>query len=122
MLSSLLLMVVAVAAMAIATTATYVITTNLRENMSERLIIEDVWFNPSTGNIQVYLHNIGKISIHISAIYVNHTSQPFATPSSFEMNGHCWINVSCSWASGGVYYVDVLTTRGTHLEDYYEAP
>jgi len=42
-LSNLLLMVVAVAAMSIATTATYVITTNLRETMSERLITEDVW-------------------------------------------------------------------------------
>jgi hypothetical protein len=121
-LSSLLLMVVAVAAMAIATTATYIITTNLRENMSERLIIEDVWFNPSTGNIQVYLHNIGKIAIHVSAIYVNHTSQPFASPSSFEMSEHCWINVSRSWTSGTLYYIDVVTTRGTHVEDYYKAP
>ena len=47
-LSSLLLTVVAVAAMAIATSATYVITTNLRENMSERVIVEDVWFNSAT--------------------------------------------------------------------------
>jgi len=44
-LSNLLLTVVAVAAMSIATTATYVITTNLRETMGERVIIEDVWFN-----------------------------------------------------------------------------
>jgi len=41
-LSNLLLTVVAVAAMSIATTATYVITTNLKETMSERIIIEDL--------------------------------------------------------------------------------
>jgi len=40
-LSNLLLTVMAVAVMALATTATYVITTNLRETMSERVIIED---------------------------------------------------------------------------------
>lgn len=51
-LSNLLLMVVAVAAMAIATTSTYVVTTNLRENMSERLLVEDVWFN-STDSIMI---------------------------------------------------------------------
>ncbi len=46
-LSSLLLTVVAVAAMAIATTATYVVTTGLRDEMSERVIVEDMWFNTS---------------------------------------------------------------------------
>jgi len=61
-LSNLLLTVVAVAAMSIATTATYVITTNLRENMSERVVIEDLWFN-STGNINVYLRNVGKVAL-----------------------------------------------------------
>ena len=57
-LSNLLLMVIAVAAMSIATTATYFITENLRENMGERFIIEDVWFK--TGEIVVYLRNVGK--------------------------------------------------------------
>ena len=40
-LSNLLLTVLAVAAMAIATTATYVVTTNLREIMSESIVVED---------------------------------------------------------------------------------
>ncbi len=77
-LSNLLLTVVAVAAMALATTATYVITTNLRETMSERVIIEDLWFNNSTGSIDVYLRNVGQVAIQISSVYVNHTSQSFA--------------------------------------------
>ncbi len=121
-LSNLLLTVVAVAAMAIATTATYVISTNMRENMSERLIIEDLWFNPSTGDIAIYLHNTGKVAIHVSAVYVNHTSQAFASQGTFEINAHGWLNVSCIWAPGSLYYVDVVTTRGTHVGGYYEAP
>jgi hypothetical protein len=121
-LSNLLLTVVAVAAMSIATTATYVITTNLRENMSERIIIEDLWFHPSTGDISVYLRNVGKVAIHVSSVYVNHTLQPFTPRFSLETDRHDWLNISYSWVSDSLYYVDVVTTRGTHVGGYYKAP
>lgn len=121
-LSNLLLTVVAVAAMSIATTATYVITTNLKENMSERIIIEDLWFNNSTGAISVYLRNIGKVALHVSAVYVNHTSQSFTSPFSLEIGEHGWLNISYSWVSGSLYYVDIVTNRGTHVGGYYKAP
>jgi hypothetical protein len=120
-LSTLLLTVVAVSIMALATTATYVISTNLRENMSERLIIEDVWFNPSTGNVHVYLRNIGKISVQVSTVYVNHTSQVFIS-LKLEIDGHGWLNVSQTWTSNSLYYIDVVTSRGTHVGGYYESP
>jgi hypothetical protein len=121
-LSNLLLTVVAVSIMALATTATYVISTNLRENMSERLIIEDVWFNPSTGNITVYLRNIGKISVQVSAVYVNHTSQVFTSHSKLEIDKNGWLNISQTWISQSLYYIDVVTSRGTHVGGFYEAP
>ena len=121
-LSNLLLTVVAVAAMAIATSATYLITTNLRENMSERVIVEDVWFNNFTQNIDVYVRNVGQVAVHISSVYVNHTSQFFTGPSMLEIGESQWLNISQSWLSSGVYYIDVLTTRGTHIAAYYEAP
>lgn len=120
-LSNLLLTVVAVAAMSLATTATYLITNNLRENMSERVIIEDLWFDNSTSNVKVYLHNIGKVAIHILAVYINHTSS-FASPFSLEINAHGWLNIPYSWVSGGLYYVDIVTSRGTHIGGYYTAP
>jgi hypothetical protein len=120
-LSNLLLMVVAVAAMAIATTATYVITTNLRETMGERLIAEDLWFNPS-GRISIYILNVGKTSVQVSAVYVNHTKYSFApTPFILEVSEHGWLNVSCSWTSGNVCYVEIVTKRGYHVADYYKA-
>jgi hypothetical protein len=121
-LSNLLLTVVAVAAMSIATTATYVITTNLRENMSERAIIEDLWFNPSTGDISVYLRNVGKVAVHVSSVYVNRTSQTFSSPFSLETGGHDWLKIPYIWVSDSLYYVDVVTTRGTHVGGYYKAP
>ena len=120
-LSNLLLTVVAVAAMSIATTATYVITTNLKETMSERIIMEDLWFNPLNGDINVYLRNVGKVAVHVSAVYINHTSQSFTSPFSLEIDEHDWLNISYSWSSGSLYYVDVVTTRGTHVGGYYKA-
>jgi len=123
-LSSLLLTVVAVAAMAIATSATYVITTNLRENMSERVIVEDVWFNNVTRTVDVYLHNVGKVAIRVSGVYINHTSQPFNSPFRLELNGHDWLRISYNgtWNSGDLYYIDIVTNRGTHVASYYQAP
>ncbi|MCK4424298.1 hypothetical protein KAU93_01340, partial [Candidatus Bathyarchaeota archaeon] len=80
-LSNLLLTAVAVTAMSIATTATYIITTNLRETMGERLTVEDLWFNPS-GGVSIYIRNVGKTSVQVTAAYVNHTNYSF-TPTRF---------------------------------------
>lgn len=121
-LSSLLLTVVAVAAMALATTATYVITINLRENMSERVIIEDLWFNNQTNSVDVHLRNVGKVAIHVSAVYINDTSQVFNSPFNLEMSAHDWLIIPYSWVSSGVYYVDIVTSRGFHVGGYYKAP
>jgi hypothetical protein len=120
-LSSLLLMVIAVAAMSIATAATYFITENLRENMSERFITEDVWFK--TGEIAVYLRNVGKTSIRVSAIYVNYTSRLF-TPLEFklEVGERGWLNATYDWDLGSTYHINIVTSRGTKLADYYRSP
>jgi hypothetical protein len=108
--------------MALATTATYVITTNLRETMSERVIIEDAWFNNSTGTIDVYVRNVGKVAVHVSGVYVNRTAQSFVKPFNLELGEHRWLSISQSWVSGSLYYVDVVSTRGTHVGGYYKAP
>ncbi len=118
-LSSLLLMVIAVAAMSIAITATYFITDNLHDTMGERLVAEDVWF--TTGKISIYLRNVGKISIKIAAVYVDRTPQSFM-PLKLEENKHGWLNVTYSWSSNSVYHINVVTVRGTKVVDYYTSP
>jgi hypothetical protein len=121
-LSSLLLTVVAVAAMAIATSATYVITTNMRETISERVIVEDVWFNNLTSSTDIYLRNVGEAAVSISAVYVNYTSQYFPKPFILEIGEHGWLNISQTWAPTSLLYIDILTTRGTHVAAYYNVP
>jgi hypothetical protein len=111
-------MVIAVAAMSIAITATYVITGNLHDTMGERFIVEDAWF--TTGKISFYIRNVGKVSIRIDAVYINHTPQSF-TPLRLEVDGHGWLNVTYSWNSGSVYHVNIVTSRGTKVVDYYKS-
>jgi hypothetical protein len=121
-LSHLLLTVIAVALMSIVISATYVITTNMRENMAERAIVEDVWFNNANGTLNLYVHNIGKTSIQIQTVYINHVNQSFNEPFHLDLDEHSWLNVAFEWKSGDVYYVDLVTSRGTHIAEYYKAP
>ncbi|MEM2419414.1 MAG: hypothetical protein QXL38_00315 [Candidatus Bathyarchaeia archaeon] len=123
-LSNLLLMVVAVAAMSIAAATTYVVTANLREVMSERFIIEDVWFNNETGvsRISIYIRNTGKIAVTISAVYINNTPTSSFTELDLEIGNHGWLNIAYSWESGKAYRIKIVTLRGSSVEGYYKAP
>jgi len=118
-LSSLLLTVIAVAGMSIAITATYVITDGLHDNMGERLIVEDVWF--TSGQVSLYLRNVGKVSIKVAVVYVNRTDQSF-TSLELEQGKHGWLNVTYSWSADSAYEIKVVTRRGTNVVDYYMSP
>ena len=121
-LSHLLLTVVAVAIMSLATSATFMITTNLRETMGERVIVEDVWFNSGAGTIDLYVSNVGKSDIQVSNVYVDHVGQSFNGASSLEVNKHGWLRIDFNWTSEESYYIDIVTKRGTHIASYYKAP
>ena len=118
-LSNLLLTVIAVAAMSIAVTATYVITDNLHDNMGERLIVEDVWF--TTDQVSLYIRNVGRVSAKIAAVYIDRIPQSF-TALELEEDNHGWLNVTYSWSADSAYEIKVVTRRGTKVVDYYASP
>ena len=118
-LSNVLLTVVAVAAMSLAASATYIITDNMRQIMGERVIAEDVWF--ASENIAVYLRNTGEVAVAVSSAYVNSTSQSF-TPLTLEVGEHGWVNITISWETDSLYHINVVTNRGTKIGDYYNSP
>jgi hypothetical protein len=119
-LSNLLLTVLAVAAMSIAITATYVITDNLHNNMGERLIVEDVWFTPN--QVSIYVRNVGRVSIKIAAVYVDQVSQSSFNSLELEQGKHGWLNVTYNWSPDSAYEIKVVTRRGTQVVDYYTSP
>lgn len=118
-LSNILLMVVAVAAMSLAASATYVITNNLRQTMGERVIVEDVWF--TTGTISMYLRNVGKVPSSVKLAYVNSSSQTVAA-TTFEVEEHGWLNITYNWTPNSLYKINIVTSRGTKIIDYYNTP
>lgn len=118
-LSNVLLMVIAVAGMSIVMTGTYVITSNLREIMGERFIVEDVWFR--AGEVNLYLRNVGKVPIKIGAVYINYTAKS-VVPLELDTSDHGWLNVTYSWYSNSIYHINIVTERGTQVADYYESP
>ncbi len=119
-LSNLLLIVVAVSAMSIATAATYVITTNLRETMGERFVVEDVWFK-SGNEIAIYIRNTGKVSITIDTVYINENPVP-TTELKLNIGEHDWLNITYTWSSGTTYHIKIISMRGPEFADYYTAP
>ena len=118
-LSSVLMMLIAVAGMSIAITATYVITTNYHDIMGERFIIEDVYFR--TGGISICLRNTGKIALKFVSVYVNNTAQS-VTVLDLEEGNHGWMNFTYTWTGSSVYHISIATIRGTQVADYYRAP
>lgn len=118
-LSNVLLMVIAVAGMSIAITATYVITGNLRETMGERYIVEDVWFRKD--DVAIYLRNTGKVAVDIAAVYIDH--QPRSSTSvHLEPFEHGWLNITFTWTVNTAYHINIVTRRGTQVADYYASP
>jgi hypothetical protein len=119
-LSELLLTVIAVAAMSVATSATYVITSNMRGSMSERIVVEDVWFNGATHTIDIYVRNVGEVDATISAVYLSHISLS-SQQQTLPVDSHQWLHFSSSCSAGTIYYLDIVTTRGTHIAGDYKA-
>ena len=116
-LSNVLMMLIAVAGMSIAITATYVISGNLHDMMGERFIVEDVWFR--TGKIAIYVRNTGKVTISFAAVYVNYTSQSF-TALNLDVASHGWLNVTYSWNLNTLYHINIVSSRGTQVAGYYK--
>jgi hypothetical protein len=90
--------------------------------MSERIVVEDVFFNSAAQTINVYLRNTGKVNIHVQSVYVNHISQTFNAPFNLVISGGGLLSMTYSWTSGTTYYIDIVTNRGTHIAGDYRAP
>ncbi|UCD96538.1 MAG: hypothetical protein JSV35_00340 [Candidatus Bathyarchaeota archaeon] len=114
-LSNVLLTIVAVTAMSLAASATYVITENMHQTMGERLIFEDVWF--TSNGISIYLRNVGKVPVTVSAVYLNFTTQTI-TPLNLEIDEHGWLDIEGNWTRGSLYHVAVITAKGTRIVEY----
>jgi hypothetical protein len=52
---------------------------------------------------------------------VNFTSQSF-TPLALEVGEHGWVNTTLVWDGNSLYHINIVTSRGTKIVDYYNSP
>jgi hypothetical protein len=60
------------------------------------------------------------VDITISHVYVNSTLQPSLT-LALQVGQHGWLDITYNWAAGHAYSINIVTTRGTKVVDYYVA-
>lgn len=124
-ISSILMVMIVVASMAIVITATHTITLRMRERMLERLTIEDVYFFKKGEKkfIGIYALNTGKVPLNIVAVYVD-GELVITSPHSLYLEplDSGWINATYPWKPEKVIHLLVVTERGNSVEDYYKAP
>jgi hypothetical protein len=108
-----------------------------QQALQENFVIEEVFFEKNTtGQIFVFVRNVGLININVIAIYVNGVSVastltiatcPFSgTPSSASIP----VGVVCEfswqqsvlWASGSIFTIVVASTRGNQVATTMRGP
>jgi flagellin-like protein len=82
----------------------------------ESMVIEDVWYTGSNG-AQVWVYNVGKVSLTINSVYVNDQKTGFA-PSSLEVAPGQHENITIASAFSGCT-IKIVTARGSAFEGRY---
>jgi hypothetical protein len=106
--------------------------------LQENFVIEEVFFEKNTtGQVFIFVRNVGLININLVAIYVNGTSIapaslkiascPFSgSPSSASIGvgqvcEFSW-QQSSVWNSGTIFYIVVASTRGNQVASTARGP
>ncbi len=102
---------------------------NSSNGLLESIVIEDVWFNVTSGHATAWVtvRNIGTIDVKLVAIYLNSTSQTNTSPSitngiSLGVGKSVSIQVTttpANWNSYTFAYISVATARGTVVRGYW---
>lgn len=103
--------------------------TNEMQTISERLIIEDVWFLPSPNNriIRLTVTNVGKVGLKIHIITVNGSPLWEKTGGdmvSLEAGETATIDIllESKWIANTKYTIKIITERGNEFENIYTSP
>ena len=94
---------------------------NQNDLMRENFVIEDVWFDSSTSQVDVTLRNIGEVDLNITSIHFNDTI--LAQNQVITQGNSETILIqdedAPDWSPGSHFYVKVVSARGQQIRDYY---
>ena len=118
-------------------TATYGETTDAEiARLKERLTVEAIFYDGSSGSINIYLLNYGTIDVNITSVSIAYAQdgdpEYFSdlelfldgTPSPetilpTEKEGY--IDIECDTLTEGKYFVSIFTERGSIFDSEFEA-
>jgi len=95
--------------------------------VQERFVIDDVWFNStdSTNQTTVYVINTGNISVEIEKVTFNETIVTLDPEEKLGIDQSAEISIPYTtfpWASGEVFFIQVISDRGNVYGSYWKAP
>lgn len=89
------------------------------EAMKESLVIEDIWFYEDSGKyVNITVRNVGKVDLEVAHIYVN-SERVWDDGQLIMMGEAVTIKAALSWEAGE-HYIVVVTTRGNHVQEWYD--
>jgi len=102
--------------------------------LKERLTVEYIFYNGSSGNIRVYLLNCGAIdNVTIQSVRVQNDAEydnVFPSPSlkfldhtpiqALDRGEEGYLILSCGTLTAGNYYVRILTERGSIIDSGFD--
>ena len=93
--------------------------------MSERFIIEDIWFRNSSGTrtlVTIFIRNIGDVELNITRFKIDdirYTNTPGGLELSPDIAGS--MNVTFLWSPETTYKIEIKTDRGNFVTLYETA-
>ncbi len=88
------------------------------ERVQERFVVEDVYYDTVNSRLVVYVRNTGGIQIVVDQVYVDHVAYTTAK-TSLGVQEMKPVYVTGGVPSSGTRTVNVATTRGSTVADYW---
>jgi flagellin-like protein len=86
----------------------------------ESLVIEDVWFIGDGEPAQVWVYNVGKIDLTVSAVYVNDKPASSFAAVDVAVGAREVLLLNGSFDVGATYDLRIVTLRGSAYEGRYQ--
>jgi hypothetical protein len=86
----------------------------------ESLVIEDVWFIGDGEPAQVWVYNVGKIDLTVSAVYVNDKPASSFASVDVAVGAREVLLLNGSFDVGATYDLRIVTLRGSAYEGRYQ--
>lgn len=99
-----------------------VLTVNLfreasQDSDSEHIVITSMEFSGSGTTMKLTINNTGTVPVTINEVWVNDTKKATVPPlpQTVSSNNDLTLSIACSWISGNIYQIKLISLRGNQV-------